>query len=201
MTKKALIAAALCAALIATTAATAEWQWPWKRAPKTADVSLGAVVSQVIGGNDMVTIADHRPGVKGRQVWKDKSDNPNIGPLVPHDGNPRPWRAGANECTNIEFTSDVLINGEPLAKGKYGLFMIPTDGDWTIIFNSNSSQWGSFTYDQSKDVLRVTATPEEAPHQEWLTYGFDELQGDSVRAYLHWEKKKIPFTIKLAPKE
>ena len=111
---------------------------------------------------------------------------------------PFPWRAGANENTTIEFNKDILIEGNKLAAGKYGIHMIPSEKDWIIIFSKNSASWGSFSYSQEEDALRVTVTPVKAPHEEWLTYGFDDLAGASATAYLHWEQLKIPFKIKLA---
>jgi hypothetical protein len=67
-----------------------------------------------------------------------------------------------------------------------------------VIFNKNSEGWGTYDYDESLDALRVTVTPEEAPSQEWLRYGFDDLAGTSAVAFLHWEKMKVPFTIAVA---
>jgi len=160
--------------------------------------SLKASVSQRLGADGDVTIEYSRPGVKGRKIW---------GGLVPFGlapGNkyskdkPFPWRAGANENTTIEFKKDVLIEGKPLAAGKYGLHMIPGDKEWIIIFSKNNSAWGSFAYNEAEDALRVTVTPVPSPHQEWLMYGFEDLAGTSATAYLHWEQLKVPFKIKLA---
>lgn len=156
-----------------------------------------ATVTQQLGIQQSITINYHRPGVKGRNVWKDKSDNAQIGPLVPWNGDPRPWRAGANNATTIEFSADVKVEGQDLSAGTYALFMIPTDGDWTIIFSKNPQQWGSFRYNQEEDALRVDVTPIEDSHQEWLMYGFDDLQPYGATAYLRWEKKRIPFKIEL----
>ncbi|MFQ5708137.1 MAG: DUF2911 domain-containing protein [bacterium] len=159
-------------------------------------VSPHAVVTQRIGLTD-VTIDYHRPGVKGREIW---------GKLVPYglvpgtpfgSGNPYPWRAGANENTTITFTDDVTIEGQKLAAGIYGLFLIPTESDWTIIFSNNHSAWGSFFYDEKQDALRVTVTPQKAPHEEWLRYGFDDLTDHSAVAYLRWEQLKVPFKIEV----
>ncbi len=171
-----------------------------QRKKNKPDVSQGATVSQTIGIDDEVTITYHRPGVKGRNVWEGKSDNPRIGPLVPFGGDPRPWRAGANEATTISFTGDVLVEGEPLDAGTYALFMIPTEDEWTVVFSENARQWGSFAYKEEDDALRVTVTPEEAPHEEWLAYGFEDLGPWSATAYLHWETVKVPFEIELADK-
>ncbi|MGA2586875.1 MAG: DUF2911 domain-containing protein [Candidatus Aminicenantales bacterium] len=157
-----------------------------------------ASVLQRLGADTDITIQYGRPGVKGRKIW---------GELVPYGlapgnsssmGKPFPWRAGANENTTIEFNKDILIEGNKLAAGKYGIHMIPSEKDWIIIFSKNSGSWGSFSYSQEEDALRVTVTPVKAPHEEWLTYGFGDLAGGSATAYLHWEQLKIPFKIKLA---
>ncbi len=163
-------------------------------------LSLKASVMQRLGVNTDITIVYSRPGVKGRKIW---------GGLVPYGmapgnaeskGKPFPWRAGANENTTIEFSKDVLVEGHRLSAGKYGLFMIPSEKDWIIIFSKNSSAWGSFSYNEAEDALRITVTPVEAPHMEWLMYGFDDLAGTSATAYLWWDNLKVPFKISL-PKE
>ena len=158
-----------------------------------------ATTGQRIGLDTEVTFAYSRPAVKGREVW---------GGLVPYgmeagnkysDNKPFPWRAGANENTTVTFSKDVTVAGEPLAAGTYSVHMIPSaDGPWTLIFNTATDGWGSYKYDEGKDALRVEVTPEEAPMQEWLAYGFDEVTPASAEAYLHWEKLKVPFTIALA---
>ena len=160
--------------------------------------SLNSRVTQTLGLDTDITFEFSRPGVKGRKVW---------GELVPFGMNPGnkyskdkpyPWRAGANENSTIEFNQPVLIEGHQLPEGKYGIHMIPSKKAWTIIFSKKNSEWGSFSYDEKEDALRITVIPENAPHQEWLTYGFDNLEGKSALAFLHWEKLKIPFNVKVA---
>ncbi|MGB8959236.1 MAG: DUF2911 domain-containing protein [Candidatus Aminicenantales bacterium] len=159
--------------------------------------SLKAAVMQRLGADTDITITYSRPGVKGRKIW---------GSLVPYGlapGNqysknqPFPWRAGANENTTIEFNKDILIEGKPLAAGKYGLHMIPSEKEWTIIFSKTNSAWGSFSYKPEEDALRLTVTPVAAPFEEWLTYGFEDLAGSSATAFLRWEQLKVPFKISL----
>ena len=154
-------------------------------------------VTQYVGVDTQITINYSRPAVKGRVVW---------GNLVPYglgtseryaDGEPFPWRAGANENTTIELNNDVKIEGSALPAGKYSIHMIPSEADWIIIFNKKSNQWGSFSYDESADALRVTVTPVEAPFEEFLTYRFGNITENSVIGFLHWEKLKIPFQITL----
>jgi len=107
-----------------------------------------------------------------------------------------PWRAGANQNSTITFSHDVEIEGEPIAAGTYALFMAPGETEWTIIFNRNSSAWGSFFYDPSLDAAKVTVLPEKTEYfREWMTYEFDDRQLDTARAVMHWEYLRVPFRI------
>ena len=145
-------------------------------------VSQRATVTQRVGLTD-ITIVYHRPAVGGREIW---------GKTVPYG---KTWRAGANENTTIAFTDDVTVEGKPLAAGTYGLHTIPDKDQWTIIFSKNSTSWGSFSYDEKEDALRVTVKPHAAEAFDQLTYTFDDVKPDSAVAVLHWEKLAVPFQI------
>ena len=144
--------------------------------------SQHALVSQRIGITD-ITINYHRPLVAGRKVW---------GGLVPYGD---VWRSGANENTTITFSDPVTIEGQALDRGTYGLHMIPTADEWTIIFSKNSTSWGSFTYNKAEDVLRVTAKAHAADMHEALTYDFNDVKPDSAVVVLEWEKVAVPFKV------
>lgn len=137
---------------------------------------------QRIGLTD-ITIAYHRPLVKGRKIW---------GGLVPYG---QVWRAGANENTTIQFSDAVSVEGRALAKGIYGLHMVPGPDEWTVIFSKAAGDWGSFAYDLKEDALRVTVKPQPAEFHEALAYDFDDLKADSALATLRWEKLAVPFRI------
>jgi tetratricopeptide (TPR) repeat protein len=146
------------------------------------DVSQLAVAKQRIGLTD-ITITYHRPLVNGRKIW---------GGLVPLGD---VWRAGANENTTIEFSDPVSVEGQPLAKGVYGLHMIPTADSWTVIFSKMASAWGSYTYSQAEDALRVTVKPRPNEMEEALEYEFEDLKPDSATVTLKWEKLAVPFKV------
>ena len=129
-----------------------------------------------------VTVEYGRPNVKGRKIWDG---------LVPHDS---VWRTGADEATTATFGEDVEIQGQKLAAGTYGLFTIPGDNEWTVIFNNVAEQWGAFSYDSSKDALRVTAKPQPAEHVESMEF---EIEDSSV--VLRWEKLAVAFDVGRAP--
>ena len=173
--------------------------------------SQKASVMQTVGVTD-ITITYSRPPVKGRTIFADAPatmaarakgeatlDNQNERqkgePIVPYN---HVWRAGANEATMFVVTDDVLINGQPLKAGTYSLHTIPGKDEWTIIFNNDAGQWGSFQYDDKKDALRVKTKPQMVSEsQELLSYYFDPVGENSAQVNLRWERLRVPFTVEV----
>jgi hypothetical protein len=146
--------------------------------------SQRAEVSQRIGITS-ITVRYHRPLVKGRKVF---------GGIVPYG---EVWRAGANENTIIEFGDTVTVEGKPLAKGVYGLHMIPGESEWTVIFSKNSISWGSRSYDQAEDALRITVNSRPDQMHEALTLDFDDPKPNSVSVVMRWDKIAVPFQVEV----
>jgi hypothetical protein len=147
------------------------------------DVSQAAEVKQRIALTD-ITVKYHRPLVNGRKIW---------GGLVPYG---KVWRAGANENTTIEFSDPVSVEGQPLGKGIYGLHMIPNPDSWTVIFSKTNTAWGSYSYDQKEDALRVNVkTRPLAETKEALEFDFEDLKPTSTAVTLKWEKLGVPFAV------
>lgn len=127
-----------------------------------------------------ITIDYSSPAVKGRKIY---------GELVPYD---KVWRAGANKATTFETDKDIMVEGKTLPAGKYAFFVIPTEKEWTVIFNKTADQWGAFKYEQAQDVLRVTAKPKKsATATENLAYAVNK---DGI--VLKWENIELPVAIK-----
>jgi tetratricopeptide (TPR) repeat protein len=150
--------------------------------------SQHAQITQKIGITN-ITINYHRPLVKGRKVF---------GSLQPYG---QVWRAGANENTTIEFTDPVAVEGNPLPAGTYGLHMIPGEQEWTVIFSKAATSWGSFTYDQKEDALRVAVKPQASEFHEALTYDFDDLKPNATTITLRWDKVAVPFRVEVKTDE
>lgn len=131
-------------------------------------------------GLTKVTVTYNSPAVKGRNLW---------GGLVPYD---KVWRAGANEATTIEFSTDVMIEDTFLKKGKYSLFFIPKEsGTWIAVFNKVANQWGAYSYNPVKDALRVEIKTKDSNEvEERLNFKIVDTAQD--RGYLRfaWEKKR-----------
>lgn len=134
-------------------------------------------------GDTKITIVYHRPNVKSRTVW---------GELVPFG---EVWRAGANENTTVDFSRDVTINGKPLPAGKYGFHAIPNKDQWVLIFSKVNDAWGSFTYDEKQDALRVTAKPQKADFRETMAFEIDEVSTNTAKVNIVWENLAVPFTV------
>ena len=183
-----------------------EVETPAIESRKTVDLprfpSPAATVQQAVG-RSLVTISYSRPSVVssdgvdrtdkiwGKQVPYEMDFRPAMG-----GGKPRPWRAGANENTTIEFSHDATFEGMPIPAGKYGIHMlIHKGGKVTIALSKTADVWGSFSYDQAEDALRVEVLSEVIPNTSRLMYSFQDLDKTSTRVVLDWEKKRIPFTI------
>lgn len=193
--------------LVLTAYVYASAQAPAVRLPRP---SQKASVMQTVGVTD-ITITYSRPGVKGRKIWgdapadaapansaatlDDASRRAKDAPIVPYG---HVWRTGANEATTFSVSDDVLIQGQKLPAGNYSLHTIPGKDEWTIIFNSVADQWGSFNYDEKKDVLRVKAKPQLVKdNQEWLEYSFPVVTPNSAEVLIRWEKVAVPFTVEI----
>jgi Protein of unknown function (DUF2911) len=156
----------------------------WAQADKSKRPSPpGTATGKVKGATIIIDYSS--PSVKGRKIW---------GELVPYD---KVWRAGANEATLFQTDKNITVGGKPLAAGKYSLYALPGEKEWTIIFNSATGQWGinrdgTTTEDPAKDVLRVTVKPKKsASFNEKLMYKV----GDKGFALL-WENLEVPVSIK-----
>lgn len=161
------------------------------------------MVSQHIGSLVTVTVRYSSPDVHGPdgkdrtgQIWGTPVAHYGFRDLGFGTSKAAPWRAGANECTTITFSHDVLVEGKPIRAGTYGLFLALTEtGPWTWIFSRNSTAWGSFYYDASEDVLRVDVQPMSHERTEWLTYTFTDRKPAEATLELQWELKSVPMHI------
>ena len=147
-------------------------------------ISPKASVSYTIGLTK-VEVNYGAPAVKERVIW---------GGLVPYE---KVWRGGANEATTIEFSTDVNIEGQNLKAGKYSLFFIPGETEWTCIFSSKLDQWGAYQYSEDDDVLRFTVQPKmNEGMQERLTYSIHDMKMDMGYVKLAWEKMRLYMRFK-----
>jgi uncharacterized Zn-binding protein involved in type VI secretion len=152
----------------------------WAQAPKPSQ--HGSVTQQV--GNTTITLEYNRPVARGRSLF---------GSLVPYG---RVWCPGADNCTTIQLSTDVKINGQALAAGTYSLWAEPQQERWTMIFNRAQPVFHT-RYPADKDVLRVQATPREGAHMETLAFYFPVVDGNRAELVLHWGTVVVPLAIEV----
>jgi hypothetical protein len=139
-------------------------------------------ISQVVG-NTLVEVEYERPSARKRQVF---------GELVPWN---KVWRTGAGYCTKVRFDKTVVVEGQTIPAGTYSLFTIPNPEEWVVIFNKDTTLYGSGFYDQKKDIARFVVLPEQTGrHYETLTIDID-LIPNNARMYISWVDTQISFDI------
>jgi hypothetical protein len=111
------------------------------------------------------------------------------------------WRTGANSGTNITFGSEVMINGQKIAAGKYGLYSIPDKNEWTVIFSKNLGVTDPSAYKPEENVLTLKVKPETHPATETFTIDLSDFTANSMVLALKWDKFRIPVKIEAAVKE
>jgi len=132
--------------------------------------------------NTAIHINYGRPGIKGRPLAK----------LAPPG---QVWRAGADEATTISFSTPVKVEGRDVPAGKYTLFYIPGESEWTLVLNKVQTTWGSFTYRPDLDLVRIPLKPSPAEHQERMLFSFDDIEDKAGTLNLRWERVRVPVKI------
>ena len=146
----------------------------------TPQPSPKATVEQRVGLTD-VSVEYSRPGVKGRAIFGD---------LVPFG---KTWRTGANSNTKVTFSSDVSIDGQTLNAGSYGLYTVPNENSWEVMFYSESDNSGvPRDWDDTKVVAKTSVEVYSMPmNVETFTITFDDVSGTSATLGILWEKTYV----------
>lgn len=135
-------------------------------------------------GLGQIIVTYSRPNVKGRKIF---------GVTEPYG---HVWRTGANAATTIRFTDTVLMEKHIVLPGEYALFTIPGKEQWTIILNQISQQWGAYSYDSTKDVLRFKVRAEKLKQNlETFTIQFANSFVERSELQLIWENTLVPITL------
>jgi Protein of unknown function (DUF2911) len=153
---------------------------------KIPQASPKSVLTQTVGLTE-VEIDYHRPSAKQRVVF---------GNLVPFG---QLWRAGANENTTVSFSEDVTVNGAPLKKGKYSVFINPKADEWIIFFYTDTNNWGTpEKWDDAKVALKTTAKTEILNRNvETFTIGIANTTLDSAHIEFSWEKTVVALKVEV----
>ena len=134
-----------------------------------------------------IRVTYSRPAKKGREIF---------GGLLKYG---EKWRIGANESTEILFVNDVTFGGKTIKAGRYSAIIIPTKNEWTLKLNSGLDGWGNFGYDDSKDVVSVSAPVTKSDKEiENLSIALYKASENTVHLKIGWDTSiaEFPITIK-----
>ena len=125
-----------------------------------------------------ITIEGDRPVARGRTLFGD-------GAVVKWG---EVWTPGANWATTIEVDRDVKIDGQPLPKGKYSLWLTPQQtGTWTLSFSRAVRQFHTRHPRAEDDQLRLPVKPEQVGmHMETLAWYLPVVTPDGATLRMHW---------------
>ncbi len=135
-------------------------------------------------GNNHVHIDYGSPGKRGRMIF---------GGLV---GYGTVWATGAHKATTISFDKDVIINSVEISAGKYGLFTIPGEEEWTIIVSKDWDMHLADDYDQVNDLVRVSAPVQKLDEVvESLTFEVSEIDDKNGQITIKWDQTAVAFDV------
>lgn len=142
-------------------------------------------ISRTMVGDTYVKVVYGQPLKKGRVIF---------GELEPYG---KVWRTGANESTEITFSTDVTFGETRVSAGTYSLFTIPNKDSWTIILNRALGQSGAFQYDETKDVVRLEVPVKTSQKMyEAFTVSFTEAEG-GTDLHLMWDLVHVTAPVRL----
>jgi tetratricopeptide (TPR) repeat protein len=147
----------------------------------TPSPSPNASFTQMVGLTK-ISVEYSRPGVKGREIF---------GKLIPYG---KVWRTGANQSTKFETSTDVMVEGQKLAAGKYSVMSFPETGEWTIVFSKNLGVQEA-TYKEADDALRVKVKTQEHGMTESFTISTSDIKADAATLNIYWEKVKVALSL------
>ena len=145
--------------------------------------SQTGTVSQEVASTKISLVYD-RPVARGRDLF---------GALVKWGV---AWTPGANWATTIELNKDITVEGQPLNAGKYSIWAIPQEAEWTMIFSKEDHAFHT-KFPEGKDALRVHVKPTAGNHMETLAWYFPVVGPDSAVLAMHWGTTVVPLAIRL----
>jgi hypothetical protein len=145
-----------------------------------------STISQKIDSTTM-TVEYYRPSVRGRTIF---------GRLVRWG---TVWTPGANWATTLEVDRDVRVEGQPLPRGKYSIWMIPAQKPepWTVVFNRSARRFHVVHPDSSEDQLRVRIPADTSPHVEALTFSFPTVSRTGATLAFQWAETRVPIRLEI----
>lgn len=153
---------------------------------KTPRVSPASSIEQMVGLTE-IEVEYSRPSKRGRDIF---------GNVVPYG---KIWRTGADNCTTISFSTDVVIDSQTIQSGKYSIFSIPNKESWDVILYSDTELWGvPRDWDEDKIVFKSNYQINKSTNnsvKEMFTISFDNVTNNDVDMIFSWDDVSVTVNI------
>ena len=131
-----------------------------------------------------IKVSYGRPQMNGRTVF---------GELLKYG---EPWRVGANESTEVTFMQDVMIGDQDIKAGRYNLYAVVNQAEWTFILNTDMPAWGVAHRDETKDIASINVPVTQGKQSlEALSMMFKEVDANNVHLIVGWDKTRAALPI------
>lgn len=142
-----------------------------------------SLVTQTVDGTT-ISVDYARPHTRGR--------DPVFGGIVDWG---HLWTPGADWATTFEFSDDVDLNGHPVPKGKYSVWMIPQPDLWEVILDPNDRIFHLSRPPLTEEQIRISVAPVEGMYAEALTFSFPRVRSDGTDLVFQWGTTQVPMQV------
>ena len=161
--------------------------WPSAAAAQIRASEIGTM-SQIIDGTK-ITVEYSRPRARGR--------DPLFGHVVRWN---EVWTPGANWATSFETNKNITLNGVPVPKGKYSVWMVVRqDGNWTTVLEPKVHIYHEYPPDSTGQQVRIATHVTQAPFTEVLTWSMPTLSAAGGTLEMRWGTTLVPITVAVEP--
>lgn len=152
--------------------------------PGQARASEPGAVTQVIDGARF-TIEYARPRSRGRDSL--------FGKVVKWG---EVWTPGADWATTLDAGRDFTLDGHPVPKGRYSLWMVVRpSGDWTLILDPRHRRFHENRPDSIPGQFRFPVRTSAAPHADALLWWWPELRPQGGTLAMQWGTTRVAMRI------
>lgn len=147
-----------------------------------------STLSQVIDGT-VISLDYSRPRMRGRpQIF---------GKVVRWD---EVWTPGANWATTLETSKPIEVEGHPVPKGKYSVWLVVRQsGKWTLVLDPDYHRFHMTPPDSNAAQIRMPVVPAPSPRTEVLTWWFPEIRVGGGTLAMRWAELEVSLNFKVPP--
>ncbi|MBT2556562.1 DUF2911 domain-containing protein [Hymenobacter sp. ISL-91] len=155
----------------------------------TPQPSPKSTLTQRVGLTD-VTVTYYRPSLRNR-VGFGEAGGKNI---VTYG---QRWRTGANGSTVIKFADDMMVEGQKVAAGEYGLYTIPGKNEWTVVLNKNTKAGANVdAFKDAENVASFKVKPMMLKDKvETFTIDLTDLTPATASLAMMWDQTAVKFKL------